>query len=356
MNLMTNLSNDIVIIPKIHLPFPSSTGNQSASGHCFSYGSGIPRATSDRKFSDSQIQRHHIKDRLNDPLLNQPVHSSRLRNYNQNSSDTCITEYIRHQLQFASITGGAGGVTTTSPLGRTYNQSSTNLLSINQQAFTVTHMLADTGHSEKKLAEQLQLSSYQIHLLQQSWQRLRCSSNFFINVFRTVISKNAIAKELFRKTSIIDGFTSYKCYDIKEHANSLIELIDFALQEIHSPIKVVQERCMVMGASHCHTCENSMSSAWDQFGDSLAEAIAKAEAVRGKRKCLKAWNALLSFIVDRIKGGYSAESKRRASKKSSTQENAGPSSSSSSSQHMSTTVAPFSKYNDNTATKPTAYH
>ncbi|EJW70991.1 hypothetical protein WUBG_18102, partial [Wuchereria bancrofti] len=56
----------------------------------------------------------------------------------------------------------------------------------------------------------------------------------------TVISKNTIAKELFRKTSIIDGFTSYKCYDVKEHADSLIELIDFALQEIHSSIKVVQ--------------------------------------------------------------------------------------------------------------------
>ncbi|MCP9264463.1 hypothetical protein DINM_022556 [Dirofilaria immitis] len=329
------------LIPKIHLPFPSSTGNQSASGHCFSYGSGIPRATSDRKFSDSQIQRHHIKDRLNDPLLNQPVHSSRLRNYNQNSSDTCITEYIRHQLQFASITGGAGGVTTTSPLGRTYNQSSTNLLSINQQAFTVTHMLADTAI--KFIYCNKAGNGYVVH---QTFYQCLSDSNF----------EKCNSKELFRKTSIIDGFTSYKCYDIKEHANSLIELIDFALQEIHSPIKVVQERCMVMGASHCHTCENSMSSAWDQFGDSLAEAIAKAEAVRGKRKCLKAWNALLSFIVDRIKGGYSAESKRRASKKSSTQENAGPSSSSSSSQHMSTTVAPFSKYNDNTATKPTAYH
>lgn len=54
---------------------------------------------------------------------------------------------------------------------------------------------------------------------------------------------------------------------------------------------------MLMGAAHCNTSENSMSSSWDQFGDSLAESIAKAEAIRGRRKCLKAWNALLSFIV-----------------------------------------------------------
>lgn len=54
---------------------------------------------------------------------------------------------------------------------------------------------------------------------------------------------------------------------------------------------------MLMGAAHCNPSGHSMSSSWDQFGDSLAEAIAKAEAIRGKRKCLKAWNALLSFIV-----------------------------------------------------------
>ncbi|VDN07990.1 unnamed protein product [Thelazia callipaeda] len=57
---------------------------------------------------------------------------------------------------------------------------------------------------------------------------------------QTLIAKNLLAKELFQKTSIIDGFTSYKCYDVKEHAKCLIELIDFTLQEIHSSSKVVQ--------------------------------------------------------------------------------------------------------------------
>ncbi|VDK81928.1 unnamed protein product [Litomosoides sigmodontis] len=106
---------------------------------------------------------------------------------------------------------------------------------------------------------------------------------------------------------------------------------------------------MLMGAAHCNPSESLISSAWDQFGDSLAESIAKAEAIRGKRKCLKAWNALLSFIVDRIKGGYLEESKRRASKKSSRQENAGPSS-----LHMSTTP-PILK-SDSTAANSTTYH
>ncbi|EFO17536.2 hypothetical protein LOAG_10963 [Loa loa] len=216
-------------------------------------------------------------------------------------------------------------VTSNCASGRGRHKTSTSSPSTSHRTSLITEMFVDTGYTGNTLAEQLQLSSYQIHLLQQSWQRIRSSPNFFINVFRTVIAKNTIAKELFRKTSIIDGFTSYKCYDVKEHADSLIELIDFALQEIHSSTKVVQHRCMLMGATHCNTCENSMSSSWDQFGDSLAESIAKAEAIRGKRKCLQAWNTLLSFIVDRIKGGYLTESKRRASKKSSRQEDAGPS-------------------------------
>ncbi|VDN20762.1 unnamed protein product [Gongylonema pulchrum] len=87
-----------------------------------------------------------------------------------------------------------------------------------------------------------------------------------------------------------------------------------------SPSSLPADRCMGLGAAHCSASERSMSSSWDQFGDSLAEAITKADSVRGKRECLKAWNALLSFIVDSMKGGYLAESKRRTSKKSSRQE------------------------------------
>ncbi|VDK20698.1 unnamed protein product [Anisakis simplex] len=82
-----------------------------------------------------------------------------------------------------------------------------------------------------------------------------------------------------------------------------------------------QDRCTSVGEAHCGATDRSMSQVWDQFGDCLAEAITKAEPIRGKRECLKAWNALISFIVDSTKGGYLAEYKRRSAKKWSRQEN-----------------------------------
>ncbi|KHN80181.1 hypothetical protein Tcan_16953 [Toxocara canis] len=140
--------------------------------------------------------------------------------------------------------------------------------------------------------------------------------------FRAVVANNAMAKELFQKASIIEGFSAGgKCCNIKEHARTLSELIDFCIHEIHSSTKVAHDRCMSIGEMHCGASDRSMNQVWDQFGDCLAEAITKAEPVRGKRECLKAWNALVSFIVDSTKGGYLAEYKRRTAKKWSRQEN-----------------------------------
>uniref|UniRef100_A0A915Q3A0 Globin family profile domain-containing protein n=1 Tax=Setaria digitata TaxID=48799 RepID=A0A915Q3A0_9BILA len=348
-------------ISKIHLSSAPS-GTSPASGHHLNHGVGTARSAFIQRFSDSQIQQPCI-EYLNGPpsaqlqyhpprsgsnehgttdlrstfIAETPEISSSLISIFilqqilvKNSHDRCTTKHIRHQLHRASITGGAGEVTTIGASGRD-NQGSATSPSTSQRPSIIADMLTDSGHFGNTLAEHLQLS-------------------------RTVIAKNSIAKELFRKTSIIDGFTSYKCYDIKEHANSLIELIDFTLQEIHNPTKVVQDRCMIMGAAHCNTSESSMSTSWDQFGDSLAESIAKADLIRGKRKCLKAWNVLLSFIVDRIKGGYLAESKRRASKKSSRQENAGPSSTYMAIATTTTTTTTTTRYDNTTITEPTTYH
>ncbi|VDM45106.1 unnamed protein product [Toxocara canis] len=190
-------------------------------------------------------------------------------------------------------------------------------------------MFSETGDFGITLAEQLQLS-------------------------RAVVANNAMAKELFQKASIIEGFSAGgKCCNIKEHARTLSELIDFCIHEIHSSTKVAHaqsqeaswqsldvtlskarcpndpsklnckkiDRCMSIGEMHCGASDRSMNQVWDQFGDCLAEAITKAEPVRGKRECLKAWNALVSFIVDSTKGGYLAEYKRRTAKKWSRQEN-----------------------------------
>uniref|UniRef100_A0A0M3I2Y9 GLOBIN domain-containing protein n=1 Tax=Ascaris lumbricoides TaxID=6252 RepID=A0A0M3I2Y9_ASCLU len=125
------------------------------------------------------------------------------------------------------------------------------------------------------------------------------------SICRAVVANNAMAKELFQKASIIEGFSSAgsKCCTIKEHARMLCELIDFCIHEIHSSTKVAHDRCMSIGEMHCGASDRSMGQVWDQFGDSLAEAVTKAEP------------------VDSTKGGYLAEYKRQKTKKWSRQEN-----------------------------------
>uniref|UniRef100_A0A915ESL6 Uncharacterized protein n=1 Tax=Ditylenchus dipsaci TaxID=166011 RepID=A0A915ESL6_9BILA len=78
------------------------------------------------------------------------------------------------------------------------------------------------------LAEQLKLSSYQTLTLQQTWPRIK--STVFSSVFRQLTQKNAVAKELFQKMSIVGGFSASKCCDQKEHVQLLVELFDASIQ------------------------------------------------------------------------------------------------------------------------------
>jgi hypothetical protein len=40
--------------------------------------------------------------------------------------------------------------------------------------------------------------------------------------------------------SIVGGFSSSKCCDLKEHVAVLVELFDSSIQELNSPVKIAQ--------------------------------------------------------------------------------------------------------------------
>ena len=61
--------------------------------------------------------------------------------------------------------------------------------------------------------------------------------------------------------------------------------------------QLFQDRCLKIGEAHLGACGGSASQVWDDLGDCLTDAIAKTEAVRGKREALKAWITLISFLV-----------------------------------------------------------
>uniref|UniRef100_A0A914I6M7 Globin family profile domain-containing protein n=1 Tax=Globodera rostochiensis TaxID=31243 RepID=A0A914I6M7_GLORO len=165
---------------------------------------------------------------------------------------------------------------------------------------------------ETTVHEHLKLSSYQLHILQQSWPRIR-SSGAFANAFKDLAHRNAAAKEMFQKMSIVEGFSYGKCCDQKEHGRQLGELFDFALQNLNGPSRLVQERSYRIGEQH-FTVFGSTNEAhlWDDLGESISHALAKTEPVRGKREAFRAWITLTNFLVESMRTGYTQQFKRRS--------------------------------------------
>ncbi|KAK0413273.1 hypothetical protein QR680_006701 [Steinernema hermaphroditum] len=165
------------------------------------------------------------------------------------------------------------------------------------------------------LNDQLKLSTYQVLLLQQTWGKLKCS--VFANTFRLLTQKNVMAKEMFQKMSIVEGFSSNKCCDMKEHTRLLNDLIETAILEINSPCKIIQDKCMQIGQAHYPSTSGAVNPRpcgqfWEDLADCLTESVNKAECLRGKREPMKAWIALISYVIDNMKCGYMAEFKRRS--------------------------------------------
>ncbi|KAI6190496.1 hypothetical protein M3Y97_00124300 [Aphelenchoides bicaudatus] len=167
-----------------------------------------------------------------------------------------------------------------------------------------------TGDLGLSLQEQLKLTSYQTLMLTQTWPRLKTS--VFNGVFRELSQKCPKVKELFQKTSIVGGFSANRCVDMKEHIKELISLYDLSIQDLNAPCKNVQDKCTLIGEVHYAIAGQSSSGIWDDFGVCLTEAISKADAIRGKREAFKAYLQLTSFLVDSMKAGYMAQSKRKS--------------------------------------------
>uniref|UniRef100_A0A183BN51 B30.2/SPRY domain-containing protein n=1 Tax=Globodera pallida TaxID=36090 RepID=A0A183BN51_GLOPA len=135
-----------------------------------------------------------------------------------------------------------------------------------------------------------------------------------IGIFcRDLAHRNAAAKEMFQKMSIVEGFSYGKCCDQKEHGRQLGELFDFALQNLNGPSRLVQERSYRMGEQH-FTVFGSTNEAhlWDDLGESISHALAKTEPVRGKREAFRAWITLTNFLVESMRTGYTQQFKRRS--------------------------------------------
>ncbi|XGW04296.1 hypothetical protein V3C99_015451 [Haemonchus contortus] len=168
----------------------------------------------------------------------------------------------------------------------------------------------ENGDTGTTLADSLKLTQYQIQLLQSTWPKVKSTATF-TQAFKLLCFKSATSREMFQKMSIVEGFRTNQCCDLNTHAKVLCDLIDSIAADLQQSSKLMQARCMDIGASHVHMNEKCCGPLWDQLGECLAEVITKIESVRSKRECTKAWIMLISYVVDGMKCGYMDEWKRK---------------------------------------------
>lgn len=203
----------------------------------------------------------------------------------------------------ASTNGGeasASASITSSP----HRRSNTN---------TVTFSNTVSEHAEKSpsLISLLGLTAYQQQQLVQSWPRIQRSGGYSsgAEIFKKLSLKCTPVKETFQKANVVGRFARPPGYDIyKEHGKLLFEIIQLAIKSLsETSSDDLIELCTQFGAKHSAlrgATPHFQSRFWDDFSELLVEHVARSESVRGRRESVRAWTALIMFIVDKMKDGY----------------------------------------------------
>ncbi|CAI5451357.1 unnamed protein product [Caenorhabditis angaria] len=213
---------------------------------------------------------------------------------------------------------GGGGTIPPSPIHRTstdYSSPSPRRSISEQMGNNVPsrRMSRATIHLENSISENvsfvdaLHLSPHQVQLLVSTWPRIKSSSSLFTQVFKLLMTRSPVSREMFQKMSIVGGFSSGNVCDLNSHAKLLNELLDSLMADLHQPAKIVQAKCQDVGAAHVNMNEKCCGTVFDQLGECFTELITKVECVRSKREAVKSWMCVVSYVVDSIKSGYMEE-------------------------------------------------
>ncbi|CAJ0961803.1 unnamed protein product, partial [Mesorhabditis belari] len=166
------------------------------------------------------------------------------------------------------------------------------------------------GDGGMSIQEHLKLTPYQSQLLQATWSKIRPNSATFTQIFKLLCFKSTLAREIFQKLSIVEGFKSDGRCDLNMHAKMLCDMMDSIISDLNQPSKSVQAKCTEIGVSHHNVNETSAGALWESLGECMAEVITKVDCVRSKREAGKAWITVISFMVDAMKNGYMDEFRR----------------------------------------------
>ncbi|CAJ0573190.1 unnamed protein product, partial [Mesorhabditis spiculigera] len=167
--------------------------------------------------------------------------------------------------------------------------------------------IGENGEAGMSVQEQLKLTPYQCQLLQSTWTKIKSSNSTFTQIFKLFCFKSSLAREIFQKLSIVEGFKSDGRCDLAMHAKTLCDLLDAILGDLGQPAKGVEAKCTEIGSLHHNMNETAAGALWESLGECMAEVITKVDCVRSKREAGKAWITVISFMVDTMKSGYQSE-------------------------------------------------
>lgn len=159
------------------------------------------------------------------------------------------------------------------------------------------------------LASLLGLSAYQQQQIIQSWPRIQQSGGHTAGaeIFRKLTSKCPPIKETFQKADVVERLAPRaRGYDIyKEHGRLLFEVFQTAVNALNDSADEVTDLCRGYGAKHLSLRgEGFQTRMWDDLAELLVEHVTRLDAVRRHREVMRAWTALIMFLVEKMKEGY----------------------------------------------------
>lgn len=112
---------------------------------------------------------------------------------------------------------------------------------------------------------------HQVQLLTSTWPRIKTQSSLFTQVFKVLMQRSPVCREMFQKMSIVGGFSSNSVCDLNSHTKLLCELLDSLMTDLHQPAKIVLAKCQDVGAAHVNMNEKCCGVVFDQLGEAFTE-------------------------------------------------------------------------------------
>ncbi|CAI4221225.1 unnamed protein product [Auanema sp. JU1783] len=154
------------------------------------------------------------------------------------------------------------------------------------------------------------LNKYQKQTLKCSWRHMSKGgeSSCGATIMRRFLNKDENLKAVFQTSALISESNSH--HDTNKHREDIVQLLHTVISNMDSPSQI-SEICMKIGRDHHKYKRMGLKiDHWDYFGESITETIREYDGWKKHRESLRAANVLVSFMIDRMRAGFSQSDAR----------------------------------------------